>query len=30
MTRHSLTVAETRELKRNGKALGEFLDKISN
>jgi hypothetical protein len=25
-----LTVAETRELKRNGEALGEFLDKISN
>jgi len=27
---NDLTVAETRELKRNGKALGEFLDKISN
>jgi hypothetical protein len=26
----SLTVAETRELKRDGKALNEFLDKISN
>jgi hypothetical protein len=25
-----LTVAETRELKRSGKALAEFLDKISN